>query len=185
HGDLRGRQWAPGVAGRGQVLFRGQRPLPGDLLAGVRGHAPEDGGHRTLDHVVAVVQDLAGPQAGEQLVVLGLEGVVLPAGVLPNDVAGEVVNSRFFEVTGPLRARDPGRNVAGPVLLLAAAVQVLAAVVVVVGQGVVVEDLAAVRVGRRAEAPLQTAQSDRRRRRLVAHGPQPLVDAVHGLLDDV
>src|SRR5262249_59339983 len=99
--------------------------------------------------------------------------------------AGEVVNSRFFEVTAPLGARDPGRNVVGAVLLLAAGVHVLAAVAVVVDHGVVVEDLAAVRVGRRAEARLQTAQSDRRRRRLVAHGPQPLVDAVHGLLDDV
>src|SRR5262249_23608219 len=113
------------------------------------------------------------------------EGVVFLAGVLPNDLAGEVVNHSFFDVAASLGARDPGRNVIGAVLLLATGMHVLPAIGVVVDDGVVIEDLASVRVVRGAEARLPTAQADRRRRRSILHGPQPLVDAMDGLLDEV
>src|SRR5262249_10582488 len=79
-GDGRRGQAAELVLGRRQVLPGVQGLLPGDDLAGVGGHAAHDGQEAAVGHPLAVVDGLAGPDAGEQLVVLVLVHVVLVAG---------------------------------------------------------------------------------------------------------
>src|SRR5262249_44058575 len=153
-----------------------------DGLAGVRDHAPEDGHHGAEDHAVAVVDRLAGADAGEQLVVLLLVHVAGLAGglrrQLPGALAGDLV---AHDVGGALRAQDVVADVGLRVVLLAEVVEALDAVGPLVDDGVVVEDVAVLRLG----AHLAAAGAAGPQRRHVLHGPGHLVDAVHRLLDDV
>src|SRR5262249_26482563 len=71
-----------------------QGHLPGDDLPGVGGHPAHDGQEAAVGHPFAVVDRLAGADAGEQLVVLVLVHVVpvaRAAAVAPRLLAGDRV----------------------------------------------------------------------------------------------
>src|SRR5271157_5474013 len=77
NGDPRHRWCAiPIVTVRAEVLTGVEGHFPGDLLAGVGGHAAHDCQQRAPGHVLAVVDRPAAADAGEELVMLRLVDVV-------------------------------------------------------------------------------------------------------------
>ena len=60
-----GQRDIPGIFRRREIFLGIQGHVPGNDLPGVRGHAAHDGQQRALGHVVAVVDRLAGADAGE------------------------------------------------------------------------------------------------------------------------
>src|SRR5271166_6518835 len=84
NGDPRNRRCAiPIVTVRAEVLTGVEGHFPGDLLAGVGGHAAHDRQQRAPGHVLAVVDRPAAADTGEELVMLRLVNVVMGAVVVP------------------------------------------------------------------------------------------------------
>src|SRR5262249_14176274 len=160
---------------------RVQRPVPGDDLAGVARHAAHDGHERAPGHPLAVVDRLAGADAGEQLVVLRLVHVVVEAGRLPVAPRPGAPDRVPHHVAGAPGAPHVVVDVVVAVVLLAAEAEQLDAALVLEDHGVVVEDVAALRLG----AHLAAAHAAGPDGVLVLHGPGHLVQAVDVLLDDV
>src|SRR5205823_8431965 len=133
-----------------------------------------DGHEGALGHVVAVVDWLAGADAGDQLVVLVLVHAVvldtLRRLVLPGLLA---LNRILHHVAGAPGAGDVVGRVVVATVLLPAVAEALDAVGEFVDHAVVVEDVAELRLG----AHLPAAEADRLDRVLVLHGPGDFVQA--------
>src|SRR5579875_1754863 len=187
-GDRGYRQGAEFIGRRRQILLGIQGHVPGDDLAGVGGHAPHDGHQRALGHPFAVVDRLAGADAGEQLVVLVLIHIIggritqrryrLPSFCLSrhDDAAWRTIG---LNVASPLGTHNVIGNIRGTADLLTASAEQLHAVFVFVNYTMVIENVPIERI----RAYLPAAAADGADRIRVLHGPSHLVEAVDVLLD--
>src|SRR5690606_15717087 len=86
----------------GAVVGR-QGVFHADQLAAVGAHPAQDGRHRRHGAELALIERLASPDAGEQIVVFGLVGIVLLAAVGPQFFVGHL-NHGAADVGGTLGA---------------------------------------------------------------------------------
>ena len=119
--------------------------VPSNLLTRISGHAPHDGEQSALGHVFSVVDWLAGSNAGEKFVVLGLVDVVVLSAIHPQILALGVDGYSVASLgkTGSTGGSlDLGAHVAFATLHLAGVAVQLGPVVVFIDDGMMVEYVA-------------------------------------------